>query len=75
MEIQALSDMQKRIVEAMAEDPGISAERLSEKLDIGDRNVKKHIKLLKEAGILERVGATKNGKWIVKGLSTDDASQ
>ncbi|MCL2819542.1 MAG: winged helix-turn-helix transcriptional regulator [Oscillospiraceae bacterium] len=49
----------------MRENPKISAADLAKMLGIAERNVKNHIKTLKLAGLLERVGLPKGGYWDV----------
>jgi len=58
------NDSQNQILKLMAENPRITIKTISAKLEINERNVKNNIKLLKDAGIVERIGANKNGKWI-----------
>ena len=49
----------------MAENPSITAEMLSAEIGITVRNIKANIKKLKGIGLVDRVGADKNGDWIV----------
>jgi len=49
----------------MKKNPKTSASDLAKTLGIADRNVKNHIKTLKEAGFIERVGSPKGGYWVV----------
>ena len=60
-----ISDSQKIILAQMKKNPKTSASDLAKTLGIADRNVKNHIKNLKEAGFLERVGSPKGGYWVV----------
>jgi predicted HTH transcriptional regulator len=39
---------------------------LATELKINKRNAEKNIKMLKDMGLIERVGARKNGYWVVK---------
>jgi predicted HTH transcriptional regulator len=39
---------------------------LAEKVGIAHRSVERHLKFLKDKGIIEREGAKKKGQWIVK---------
>lgn len=61
-----LNKTQMRIMELMIENPGITAEMLSAEIGITERNIRTNIKKLREAGLVDRVGADKNGDWIVK---------
>jgi len=60
------NETQKRIVAVMSTNPNVTAKAIAVELGIAERNIKNHIKSLKDAGMIERVGATKNGHWIVK---------
>ncbi|MCL2289249.1 MAG: HTH domain-containing protein [Bacteroidetes bacterium] len=61
-----LNDTQKKIIDLMKNDETISSETIAEKLGMTARGVRKNIETLKNLGILDRVGATKKGSWIVK---------
>ena len=60
-----VNDTQTRILELMRNQPRITAKELSEKIGITERSIKNNIKKLKEAGLVERNGADRNGKWHV----------
>jgi ATP-dependent DNA helicase RecG len=60
------TEMQKRITAIMSANPNVTAKALAAELGIAGRNVKNHIKALEDAGMVERIGATKNGHWAVK---------
>ena len=60
-----LNDTQKTILVQMQENPKTSTKDLAEILGIADRNVKNHIKFLKQGGFIERVGSPKGGHWII----------
>jgi ATP-dependent DNA helicase RecG len=59
-------ETQKKILGIMAATPTVTAKALSAELGIADRNIKNHIKALKDAGLVKRVGAAKGGHWVVK---------
>ena len=61
-----ISDTQKRMLILMRENPEVTAKILSEKIGINERNTKNNIKKLKDMGIIERQGARKYGRWVVK---------
>jgi predicted HTH transcriptional regulator len=46
--------------------PQITTKTIAATLGINERNVKKNVKALKEADIIERVGSDKSGRWLVK---------
>ena len=54
-----------KILEAMAHDSHVTIAQLAELCGIGTRAVQKNIDLLREQGLLRRVGADKGGYWDV----------
>jgi len=56
----------QKTYKALMKNPSATTKELSEKLGITDRAVRKHISELKQMGLIERVGADKNGYWIIK---------
>jgi predicted HTH transcriptional regulator len=44
----------------------MTTKELSAKVMINERNVKKNIKTLKDAGVLVRIGAVRGGHWEVR---------
>ncbi len=54
-----------RVFSAIRQNAYASNLELSEQLNISDRMIRKHISLLKEKGLIERIGARKNGYWQV----------
>jgi len=58
--------IQEKILKSMQDNPKITANELAEAVGIASRNVQVHIQSLKAMGFIERVGATKNGYWVVK---------
>lgn len=54
---------QKKILEAIKQNPFVTQEELSSIVGIAKLNINKNMKKLQEQGIIERVGADKNGKW------------
>jgi len=47
------------------QNPNITIEELSKKLNINIRNTKKNIAKLKEKGLIKRIGSRKIGYWEV----------
>ena len=43
-----------------------TAKSLALELEISERQVQRILKELKESGIIERIGANRSGKWIVR---------
>ena len=62
----AANETKKRIVAIMSGNPYVTVKDIAAELGIAERNIKNHIKALKNAGTIDRVGATKNGYWVVK---------
>lgn len=61
----AISDNEKKVLGCICEDPGVSAKEMSEQLGISDRQVERILSSLRCKGVLDRVGAKKNGTWIL----------
>ena len=61
-----LNDTQKQIVALMQVNPLVSVNDMANALGIAGRNIKANIKTLKEIGVIERIGSTRKGQWIVK---------
>jgi len=62
----ASNETQSSIINLMKTNPRITVKTISGELGISERNIKSNIKILRDAQIIERAGATKNGRWIVK---------
>ena len=60
-----LNSTQKRIVKIMKGNPEITIAKLSDAIGIGNSGIKKNIAKLKEAGVIERLGSDKTGRWKV----------
>jgi ATP-dependent DNA helicase RecG len=58
--------MRKKIIELMLDSPSITTGKIAESLGINIKSVESHIRSLKKSGLVEREGAKKNGRWIVK---------
>ena len=54
---------QRKILGFMVDNPTISRRKLSEKLNINQSAIQKHIEKLKKKGFLRRVGPAKGGYW------------
>ena len=57
---------QIKVLEIMLRNPKVSAKSIGVELGITTRGAEKVIRALKNAGLIERVGAAKGGHWIVK---------
>ena len=58
-----LSDAVWDVYQELMEDGHASAATVGSQLGISDRMVRKHISVLRDAGIIERVGGNKTGYW------------
>lgn len=54
------------ILEGIAENPHVTAVELSDLVGISTRKIETNLQKLKAKGLLERVGARKNGYWAIK---------
>ena len=61
-----LSKTEKEVLDCLNEDGGLSAEQIGKKIGKGKRTVERTIKLLKERGVIMRVGSDKAGSWKIK---------
>lgn len=55
-----------KIINALSQNESITYEELLVEVGIGRSTVSRYLKELKELGIVERIGANKNGWWIIK---------
>ena len=60
-----ISEKQQKIILMLKENSYCTIKEISDKLDVNHSTVERNIKKLRENGIVERVGARKDGKWIV----------
>lgn len=63
--LNTLSETERKIVEFIMEDPGITQKEIAQKMEMSKNGIRYAMDKLKDKGILEREGATKRGKWIV----------
>jgi len=61
-----INETQKQIITKMNDNPKISAKTIALEIGIASRNVEVNIKILKQAGLIERIGSAKGGHWVVK---------
>ena len=54
-----------QIIEFVLTQPAITLDAIAEEMHCTRRTVEKHVKALREAGVLQRVGGNKNGHWEV----------
>lgn len=56
-----------QIMELMKKNPSITLQQIAEKIGLSKRAIEMHVKKLREQGKVNRIGATKNGSWEVRG--------
>ena len=61
-----LNEIQNSIINLMYDLPTINQKTLARLLNVNIRTIQRNIKILIDMGLIERIGATKNGRWIVK---------
>ena len=56
-----------QIMDLMKENPSITLQQIAEKIGLSKRAIEMQVKKLREQGKVNRIGATKNGLWEVRG--------
>ena len=56
----------EEIIAWINEETGITMEEIANNIGKSQSTIEKHIKKLREAGVLERIGSTKSGEWKIK---------
>lgn len=64
-ELANLSKDERNIISLIMENNKITQDEITQKLDLSKSTIKRNIIKLKEKGIIERIGADKNGYWKV----------
>ncbi|MFA7326220.1 MAG: winged helix-turn-helix transcriptional regulator [Candidatus Kapaibacterium sp.] len=62
-----LTKRQKEVLMLIVENPSIDHDTLAISLSINKSAIQKHIKMLKEKGVIERIGGKKLGYWEIIG--------
>ena len=55
-----------KLLALLRQDEKHSAKSLASELGISERQVQRILKELKESGIIERIGANRSGKWVIR---------
>ncbi|MDF2903568.1 MAG: hypothetical protein K0S25_1206, partial [Bacillus sp. (in: firmicutes)] len=63
---QSLNKTQKAIVDLIRENKAITQQEMAEKIGVSFGAIKKNIILLRDDGIIFRVGSTKKGNWFIR---------
>ena len=69
-----LTNVQIGIIKLVEDSPNITQDEMAKLLGVTARTIRNHIKHLVENEYIKRIGADKNGKWIVinKGSENND---
>ncbi|UKI41485.1 MAG: winged helix-turn-helix transcriptional regulator [Candidatus Melainabacteria bacterium] len=57
---------QQKIIDAIKENPYVTQEELAVIVGIARKNIILNMKKLQENGLIKRIGADKNGHWLVE---------
>jgi ATP-dependent DNA helicase RecG len=60
-----IKETQKHILDLMTQRPEITADQIAESIGVTKRRVESNIRRLKALGVVEHIGARKNGSWVV----------
>jgi ATP-dependent DNA helicase RecG len=60
------NEVQRTIINLMAQQPKISAKAIAGKVGMSPRAIQKNIDVLKKNGFVKRIGSAKGGHWVVK---------
>lgn len=63
---KAPSAKEEILLSLLADDPTITIGKMSDKIGVSERTISRYLDKLRTAGKVERQGADKNGRWIVK---------
>ena len=69
--VEKLNDRQNRILEAIKNNPAVSASKLSKSLGFNHRTIQRDLKHLQELGILVHEGPDKGGTWKLNVIEYD----
>lgn len=61
-----LDECDQKIVNLMKENSHITVHELSGQIGLGTTTITKHIRALREKGMIERIGSKKKGRWITR---------
>jgi len=61
-----LNETRQSIIAIMQSEPTISARQIAELLGLEVKNIEANIRAMRKSGLIEREGAKKTGRWIVK---------
>ena len=59
----AININKETIIELMRQKPEATVKRIAEYMNMSESGVRYHINKMRQEGLIEYVGATKNGRW------------
>jgi len=65
---EPIKEVDTKILKQLHVNPDLSYDQLAELVGIGRSTVSRHVKMLKDRGVLIRVGPKKTGYWKVLGM-------
>ena len=60
-----LNEREKKIIELLRKDPGLTRNKMAEKLGCSDTTIKRALALMVQKNIIRRIGSNKKGEWII----------
>lgn len=63
--MSSLSDVQKKIIALIKENPRLTMDEIGSKIGIGRTKTYQNIKVLREKGLLNRKGRKSDGEWVI----------
>lgn len=63
--MSSLSDVQKKIIALIKENPRLTMDEIGSKIGIGRTKTYQNIKVLREKGLLDRKGRKSDGEWVI----------
>ena len=58
-----INDIERKIIEMLINDPNLTAEKISMKIEKSKRTAERYLKSLQEKGFILRTGSDKKGYW------------
>ncbi len=58
-----VNELSNKILAMVRANPKVTAQKMALALDVTDKTIKRHLKLLREQGRIQRVGSDKTGHW------------
>lgn len=54
-----------KIIEIMREQPAVTVKKIAEQIGLSISGVRYHVNKLKKDGIVEHIGSSKKGRWVI----------